>query len=137
MTLISGGIPCPYFRDYLISMTCLVDVVMNLIHYVAEDFTADEALQIGFVSRVSKSDEVLLTTTNEIVSKITRNSPVAVSITKASLNYSRDHSVAEGLEQIALQNSVALMTDDLAKSVMARDTEQDVAFAPLLSHSRL
>ena len=136
MTLISGGIPCPYFCDYLISMTCLVDVVMNLIHNVAEDFTADEALQIGFVSRVSKSGKVLFTTTNEIVSKITRNSPVAVSITKASLNYSRDHSVAEGLEQIALQNSVALMTDDLAKSVMARDTE-DVAFAPLLSHSRL
>lgn len=116
-------------------LTYLFNVVVNL-EIIAEDFTADEASKIGFVSRVSKSNKDLDTTTNEIASKITQSSPVAVSLTKASLNYSRDHSVAEGLDHIAMQNATALMTDDLAKSVMARSTD-GVVFAPLSSHSRL
>jgi enoyl-CoA hydratase/carnithine racemase len=90
------------------------------------------------VSRVSKSNDDLVHTANEIVSKITRNSPVAVSVTKSSLNYSRDHSVTEGLQHIALQNSTALMTEDLAKAFMADKRNADgTEFAPLSSHSRL
>jgi enoyl-CoA hydratase/carnithine racemase len=103
-----------------------------------EDFTADEAFRIGFVSRVSKSDKSLFDTANEVVSRIVRHSPVAVAVTKSSLNYSRDHSVAEGLEHIALQNSAALMTEDLAKSFMASSGSLESAdFDPLLQHSCL
>lgn len=97
---------------------------------------ADEAERIGFVSRVSKRDDNLFDTTNDIVSKIIRNSPLAVSVTKSSLNYSRDNSVADGLNHIALQNSVALMTDDLVKSFMAGSGDS-VDFNPLLQNSRL
>lgn len=103
-----------------------------------EDFMADEAFRIGFVSRVSKSDENLFDTANEVVSQIVRHSPVAVAVTKLSLNYSKDHSVAEGLEHIALQNSAALMTDDLVKSFMASSGSVERAdFDPLLQHSCL
>jgi hypothetical protein len=46
--------------------------------------------------------------------------------------------VAEGLEHIALQNSAALMTEDLAKSVMASSGSLESAdFDPLLQHSCL
>ena len=103
-----------------------------------EDFMADEADRIGFVSRVSKRDDSLFDTTNDIISKITKNSPVAVSVTKSSLNYSRDNSVADGLKHIALQNSVALMTDDLVKSFMAGSgSAEGVDFNPLMQHSCL
>eukprot|EP00804_Cyclotella_cryptica_P008892 CCRYP_013096-RA/>CCRYP_013096-RA protein AED:0.20 eAED:0.20 QI:0/0/0.33/1/0/0/3/139/218 len=104
----------------------------------AKDFTPDEALRIGFVSRISKSDDDLINTANEILSKIARNSPVAVTVTKSSLNFSRDHSVAAGLQHIALQNSTALMTEDLAKAFMADKGRVDgTEFVPLSSHSRL
>ncbi len=106
--------------------------------YTSEDFTADEAFKIGFVSRISKSDDDIMNTANEIVSKIIRNSPVAVTVTKSSLNFSRDHSVFEGLKHIALQNSTALMTEDLTKSFMAdKGTADGTEYAPLHSHSRL
>ena len=103
-----------------------------------EDFGADEAYRIGFLSRISTSNDNLNDVTNEIVAKIARNSPVAVVVTKSSLNYSRDHTVAEGLHHIALQNSAALMTEDLAKSFVAGNGSADgVSFEPLLQHSRL
>ena len=102
-----------------------------------DDFNARDALQIGFVSRVSKTNDNLMDIANEICQKITRSSPVASSITKMSLNYSRDHTVAEGLEHIALHNSTALMSEDLIKSFMITGGADDVNFAPLQSHSHL
>ncbi|KAL7545024.1 hypothetical protein ACHAWF_008396 [Thalassiosira exigua] len=105
--------------------------------FTGDDFDANDALKIGFVSRISTSDHDLDNLANDICQRISRNSPVAVSVTKASLNYSRDHSVAEGLEHVALHNSTALMSEDLVKSFMASRGADDVQFAPLLSHSKL
>jgi hypothetical protein len=62
---------------------------------------------------------------------------VAVAVTKASLNYSRDHSVQEGLEHIALQNSSALMSEDLMKAFLRRGGDLEAQFAPLAAYSRL
>ena len=102
---------------------------------LSDDFTAEDALKMGFVSRVSDN---LLGTANDICERISRNSPVAVSVTKMSLNYSRDHTVSEGLDHIALQNSTALMSEDLVKSfMMSGQASEEAQFAPLQSHSRL
>lgn len=104
--------------------------------YTGENFHADEAAKIGFVSRVSSSEKDLLQDAMEICKKIAGNSPVAVSGTKLSLNYSRDHSVSEGLEHIAMHNAAALMTDDLAASFMSKSRD-DTTFVNLLAHSKL
>ena len=49
----------------------------------------------------------------KLAKEIASKSPVAVSATKMSLVYSRDHSVQEGLDHIATLNSAMLQTDDL------------------------
>ncbi len=106
--------------------------------FTGEDFGCEEALRLGFVSRVSNSESELMEEANRIISKIIQNSPVAVSVTKSSLNYSRDHTVQEGLDHIALTNSAALMSDDLVKSFMMTSGAGEAAeFAPLQPHSRL
>jgi len=103
-----------------------------------DDFTAEDALNIGFVSRVCQTAN-LNDTAIDICQRICINSPLAVQVTKMSLNYSRDHTVKEGLEHIALHNSTALMSEDLVKSFMmsrgGRSTE--IQFSPMLAHSRL
>ena len=81
-----------------------------------ENFDAVEALRIGFVSRIESN---LFESAMNVCQIIARNSPVAVQGTKLSLNYSRDHTVEEGLNHIAMHNAAALMTDDLIASVMA------------------
>jgi len=93
-----------------------------------EDFDAVEAERIGFVSRIVE-DKLLMKLALEICGKIIVNSPVAVAVTKESLNYSRDVSVKEGLERMAILNSAMLLTDDLGK--------MDGNFDRLLPHSRL
>ena len=109
-----------------------------------DDFNAEDALNIGFVSRVCHTNDNLCNTANNICRRICRNSPaVAVHVTKASLNYSRDHTVKEGLEHIALHNSTALLSEDLVKSFMMSrgggggGGSTEVEFSPMLAHSKL
>eukprot|EP00435_Cladocopium_sp_Y103_P029948 s1734_g7.t1 len=54
-----------------------------------------------------------------IKEEIASKSPVAVVGTKVSLNYSRDHSVQEGLEHIKQWNSVHLLSEDVMKAAQA------------------
>lgn len=54
-----------------------------------EDFYAPEAEKIGFVSRVYQNDDVLMAMAKKLCLNISKNSPVASSLTKSSLNYSR------------------------------------------------
>ena len=105
--------------------------------FTGEDFSAQDALKIGFVSRISSDESELFDEANQIISKIVANSPVAVTVTKSSLNYSRDHTVKEGLDHVALTNSSALMSDDLVKSFMITSGVGTAEFAPLQPHSRL
>lgn len=102
-----------------------------------EDFDAREAARIGLVSRIAPSEEELLPMALNVCTRIASNSPVAVAGTKLSLNYSRDHSVKDGLEHIASHNSTALLTEDLVASFTAAASGSDPSFADIPAFSRL
>lgn len=102
-----------------------------------QDFDASEAARIGFVSRVSPTEDDLLPMALDVCNRIASNSPVAVAGTKQSLNFSRDHSVQDGLEHIASHNSMALLTDDLVASFAATANGNQPSFAEIPAHSRL
>jgi len=87
--------------------------------FTARNFDANEAKDIGFVSAVADSNEILMNRVNEIAETIAEKSPVAVQGTKVAINYARDHSVHDSLEQIATWNGAALLTEDVIKSAMA------------------
>lgn len=105
--------------------------------FTGEDFDGSEAARIGLVSRLSKSESDLIQLGLGICEKISRNSPVAVQGTKISLNYSRDHSVKEGLEHVAMHNAAALMTEDIAASVMATANKSIPEFSQMIPHAKL
>ena len=46
-------------------------------------------------------------------------SPLALRGTKHAITYARDHTIADGLEQIATWNAAALLSDDLTEAVAA------------------
>lgn len=102
--------------------------------YTGENFDETEALRIGLISRIVESvmnDAISLSKT------IAANSPVAVTGTKRSLVYSRDHSVSEGLEHVASNNALALMTSDIPGSFMAMTTKKTPVYAAMPPHSKL
>ena len=104
--------------------------------FTGEDFGSAEAARIGLVSRISTSNESLVREGLDIARRIASNSPVAVRGSKLSLNYSRDHSVADGLEHIATHNAAALITDDLMNSFAGKDGDS-TRFSPMGPSSRL
>lgn len=91
-----------------VPMSWIKDVCLT-----ARDFDAQEALGVGFVSGVFESKKAALGRAMELAKDIAAKSPVAVQVTKATINYSRDHSVADGLDYIAVWNSAMLQTKDV------------------------
>lgn len=98
-------------------------------------FAAQEALQMGLVSGVFVQEK-LFAAALDLCSTIARHSPVAVQGTKRSLLFSRDHSVVDGLEQVASYNALALQSKDLEQAWKI-GSKAKPTFADIPTHSKL
>ncbi|KAJ1922207.1 hypothetical protein H4219_000069 [Mycoemilia scoparia] len=99
--------------------------------YTARKAGADEALKFGLVSKVFENREEGLAKSIGVASEIASKSPVAVIGTKHVLNFSRDHSVREGLEYNALWSALMHHTEDIPKAVMSFMTKKKPIFSKL------
>ena len=93
---------------------------------------AAEALSSGFVSRVFDDHESLVAGVLEIAQEIAARSPLAIVGSKEMLNYTRDHSVADGLNYIATWNAAMLITDDLQEGMRAQAERRPPSYDKLL-----
>ena len=89
---------------------------------------AAEAKAIGLVNRVFDSREALQAGVREVAATIAAKSPLATRGIKEMLNYSRDHTVADGLNHVATWNAAMLMSDDLTAAMTAAQQRQPVRF---------
>jgi len=101
------------------------DSLVREMAYTARDVAAPEAKQLGLVSSVLADPETTLQSALETAKKIAANSPVAVQGTKIALNYSRNHTVPDGLEFMANWNMCMLQSDDLIKAASATASRSD------------
>lgn len=86
--------------------------------FTAREFDAEEALKMGFLSKVVKGGkEEVLKEAIQVAKIMAEKSPVAVRNTKHLLLHSRDHSVQEGLEYTAAWNSAALQSEEIPTAV--------------------
>jgi len=72
------------------------------------EFYAKEALSVGLVSGIEESKAALVKKGLEMAMSIAKMSPVAVQGTKEVLNYSRDHTVADGMSPRSPESSFLL-----------------------------
>lgn len=79
--------------------------------YTGRFFSAAEALQQGLVSHVYDTKEETLAEAIKLAKQLASYSPVALQGAKESLNFAMEHTLDEGLNQIANYNSTALQTD--------------------------
>lgn len=93
-----------------------------------DDITAEHALRIGLVNSVHNSRESLLAAAQALAGRIARNSPLAVQGVKQVMNHGRDHSVAEGLDYVAMYNTGFLMSDDLSEAITAFAEKREARF---------
>ncbi len=99
--------------------------------YTGRRMAADEAKACGFVNAVYPDHATMLAEVAAIAGKIAAHSPLAVTGTKEMLNYTRDHSIADGLNYVATWNAGMIISDDLRKAAAAMQTKQTPEYEDL------
>ncbi len=107
------------------------DSKMREMAYTGRRMYADEA-KAGLVSDTYESQEEMLAAANELAKVIASKSPVAIYGLKAVMNYSRDHSVSEGLEYNALWSGAMLSQKDMTEAITANMEKRDASFNDLV-----
>ena len=97
--------------------------------YSAETFTGARAETIGLVSAAHADGEALMAAVDALAANLAAKSPLTVRGVKQNLLYSRDHTVAEGLEYAAGWNAAMLISADLGEAVSAHLGKRQARFA--------
>ncbi|KAF9954327.1 hypothetical protein BGZ72_004673 [Mortierella alpina] len=95
------------------------------------NFNASEAFEYGLISKLLPDPATVLSEAIATASLIAEKSPVASIGTKHMLNYSRDHTVQEGLDYMAAWNMVMLTAPDLPTAAAASMQKTKAVFAKL------
>lgn len=97
--------------------------------YTGRNVDADEAVRLGLANRNFGTAEALTVGVQALAAEIAGKSPLAIRGSKEILNYSRDHSVADGLNYVATWNAAMLISADLQESMQAKLEKRAPRFA--------
>jgi len=102
--------------------------IVRELAYTGRNVSGKEAERIGLTNRSFPDAETMLTEVMKIAQNISAKSPLSIRGTKAILNHSRDHSVADGLDYMATWNAAMLLSDDLMEAFQAKMQKRDAVF---------
>ena len=102
--------------------------VVRELAYTGRNMSASEAKERGFVNEIYEDQDAMDDAVLEIAKEIASKSPMAIWGTKQTLNYGRDHSIADSLEYIATWNAAMFDPDDMAEAFMAQTENRDAEF---------
>ncbi|WP_193075398.1 crotonase/enoyl-CoA hydratase family protein [Pseudomonas sp. FME51] len=105
------------------------DGMMRELAYTGRAMHGDEAKQLGLVNKVYAEHAEMIEGVMAIAGQIAAKSPLAIRGTKEMIRYSRDHSVAEGLNYIATWNAAMLQSEDLKLAMAAHMSKKPAEFA--------
>lgn len=91
--------------------------IVRELAYTGERLSASRAYELGFVNRVFSSHEELVDEALATAEAIASKAPLAISHSKACLNYSIDHTVDESLEFAAARQAFIFDSEKLVATV--------------------
>jgi enoyl-CoA hydratase len=100
--------------------------------YTGRRYPAPRLYEVGLVQQVFPDQEALLSGVMEIAREIADKSPLAIWGTKVAMNYARDHSVDDSLDQIATWQSGMFQPADMMEAFTARSEKRPPVFPELL-----
>ena len=104
--------------------------------YTGRRMPAQRAYEVGLVQQVYPDQDALLEGVLGTAREIAAKSPLAVWGTKVALNYARDHSVDDSLEQIATWQAGMFQPEDMVEAFAAKAQGRPPVFPDLLSEPR-
>ena len=133
-----------YFRIEEINIGMMADIgslqrlpklmpegVVRELAYTGSTLTVDRAERLGVVNAILPDAEAVVAAALDMAKRIATKAPLAVSGSKAALNHARDHTVAEGLEWIAVMQGSLWSPADVMAAIQARMARTEGEFAPL------
>jgi enoyl-CoA hydratase len=90
---------------------------------------AEEAERLGLINRIFASKAECTVAVRELAQSIANKSPLATRGLKEVMNYSRDHSIADGLNHVATWNAAMLLSADLNEAMLAQHQQRPPCFA--------
>jgi enoyl-CoA hydratase len=104
--------------------------------YTGRRYPAPRLREVGLVQEVYPDHEALLAGVLETAREIASKSPLAVWGTKVAMNYARDHSVDDSLDQIATWQSGMFQPADMMEAFAAKSEKRPPVFPELLPEPR-
>lgn len=104
--------------------------------YTGRRMPAQRAYEVGLVQEVYADHESLVAGVLETAREIAGKSPLAIWGTKVAMNYARDHSVDDALEQIATWQSGMFQPADMMEAFTARAEKRTPQYPELLPEPR-
>ncbi|KAH9388319.1 putative enoyl CoA hydratase [Tyrophagus putrescentiae] len=111
------GLACDLGTLQRLPKICGSESVARQMAFSGMNLPAQKALKFGILSEVFPDPELCVQEALKLAASIAAKSPVAVQGTKYLMNYSRDNSVAKGLELTTVWNSTMLQSEDVKLAV--------------------
>lgn len=106
--------------------------IVKELAYTGRRFSAEEAQAWGLLNSLHNDQTEVIAAAMHMAQAIAEKSPLAIAGIKQTLNYARDHSVSDGLDQIATWNGGMLRPEDLMKALQAKMQKKQAEFDNLL-----
>jgi enoyl-CoA hydratase len=102
------------------------------IAYTGERLPAEKAKQIGLVNEIFDTHAAMLDHVMKLAREIASKSPLAVTGSKAMINYARDHSTADALDYIGVWNAGMLSGPHMQEAFKAKAEKREGDFPDLM-----
>ena len=109
----------------------LPEGIVKELAFTGRNFSAQEAKEYGFVNKLYESHDSLIEGALKIANEIASNSPAAVYGCKRVIDFSRDHTIDEGLEWINMWNASMLSQSELMEGFQSYKSKKEGNFAEL------
>lgn len=107
--------------------------IVKELAFTGRRFSAGEGKAWGFINSVHTDRDATLAAAFALAREIAAKSPLAIAGIKQAVDYARDHSVRDSLDQIATWNAGMLRPEDLMSALNARMVKKEAVFADLLA----
>jgi enoyl-CoA hydratase len=104
--------------------------------YTGRRYPAQRAYEVGLVQQLFPDHDALVAGALETAREIAGKSPLAIWGTKVAMNYARDHSIDDSLDQIATWQSGMFQPDDMTEAFTAKSEKRPAVFPELLPEPR-
>jgi enoyl-CoA hydratase len=99
--------------------------------FTGRRMSGERAYEVGLVQGLYDDHDALVKGTLETAAEIAAKSPLAVHGTKVAMNYARDHSVADSLDQIATWQSGMFQAGELQEAFTAKVEKREAVWQEL------